>query len=279
MIAFVGSVFSPYYAWARRRGAGDPSNHCAINVALYGAGSQRWAMTERGSEALTRDGTSFTLGPSSVQWRGDALVVDIDEVAVPLPRRIKGRLTLRPDALTPQAFALDPDEQHLWWPVAPSARLEVAFEKPALHWRGHGYHDSNWGEVPLEDSFLSWTWSRAHLTRETAILYDVVPANGPERGLALRFDERGDAQSFAAPPAQGLPRGLWGVERATRVDNDHQARVVDTLEDAPFYLRSTLSTHLLGQAATAMHESLSLRRFDKAWVQALLPFRMPRRAG
>jgi carotenoid 1,2-hydratase len=28
---------------------------------------------------------------------------------------------------------------------------------------------------------------------------------------------------------------------------------------------------------TAMHESLSLRRFGARWVQALLPWRMPRR--
>ena len=33
IIAFIGSVFSPYYAWSGRR---DPLNHCAVNVALYG---------------------------------------------------------------------------------------------------------------------------------------------------------------------------------------------------------------------------------------------------
>ncbi len=33
LIAFIGSVFSPYYAWSGRR---SPDNHCALNVALYG---------------------------------------------------------------------------------------------------------------------------------------------------------------------------------------------------------------------------------------------------
>ena len=33
IIIFLGSVFSPYYAWSGRR---DPLNHCAVNVALYG---------------------------------------------------------------------------------------------------------------------------------------------------------------------------------------------------------------------------------------------------
>jgi carotenoid 1,2-hydratase len=52
--------------------------------------------------------------------------------------------------------------------------------------------------------------------------------------------------------------------------------VVRTLTDAPFYARSLVRTRWLGEAVTAMHESLSLQRFDSAWVQAMLPFRMPR---
>ncbi|MFM7004007.1 MAG: hypothetical protein ACKOXN_08715, partial [Limnohabitans sp.] len=51
LIAFVGSVFSPYYAWARRSGQADPENHCALNVAIYSKGASRWAMTERGKES------------------------------------------------------------------------------------------------------------------------------------------------------------------------------------------------------------------------------------
>jgi carotenoid 1,2-hydratase len=45
VIAFVGSVFSPYYHWAGRR---DPEDHVCINVALYRPGGNRWSMTERG---------------------------------------------------------------------------------------------------------------------------------------------------------------------------------------------------------------------------------------
>jgi carotenoid 1,2-hydratase len=37
-----------------------------------------------------------------------------------------------------------------------------------------------------------------------------------------------------------------------------------------------LDTRLLGQDATAMHESLSLDRFRSPIVQMMLPFRMPR---
>ena len=36
------------------RGRRDPSNHCAFNVALYGPRGARWAMTERGRDAVHR---------------------------------------------------------------------------------------------------------------------------------------------------------------------------------------------------------------------------------
>ena len=57
------------------------------------------------------------------------------------------------------------------------------------------------------------------------------------------------------------------------------AWLVQTLTDAPFYARSLLEAHWFGERVTAVHESLSLARLDSAWVQAMLPFRMPRRAG
>ena len=49
-----------------------------------------------------------------------------------------------------------------------------------------------------------------------------------------------------------------------------------TLEDAPFYARSQLSARLFGETVDVMHESLSLDRFRRPIVQAMLPFRMPR---
>jgi carotenoid 1,2-hydratase len=51
---------------------------------------------------------------------------------------------------------------------------------------------------------------------------------------------------------------------------------VRTLTDAPFYARSVLDAQWLGERVTVMHESLSLARFASPWVQAMLPFRMPR---
>ena len=51
MIAMLGCVFSPWYAWARAGGRRqvDPLEHSALNLALYGAAGHRWTLTERGA--------------------------------------------------------------------------------------------------------------------------------------------------------------------------------------------------------------------------------------
>lgn len=280
IIGFIGSVFSPYYAFARRAGMANPANHCAMNVALYGPRHSRWAMTERGENQLSRDSTSLTIGPSQMRWEGDTLIVDINEMAVPLPRKIRGTIRLRPNAITPSAYLLDDGGDHGWWPIAPSSRVEVDLEHPSLKWSGHGYFDTNAGRVPLEASFRRWDWSRADLPDgESAILYDTEQRAGAPRGLALRFDQQGNISEFEPPESTPLPSTLWRVARQTRADPGHQVTVKSSLEDAPFYSRSVLSTHLLGAPATAVHESLSLDRFSRPIVQAMLPFRMPRRSG
>ncbi|MDX2224748.1 MAG: carotenoid 1,2-hydratase, partial [Rhodospirillaceae bacterium] len=89
LIAFVGSVFSPYYAWSGRR---DPRDHCAVNVALYGKHSARWTMTERRAAAVETTPSRLRIGPSALTWRSDGLRIDLDEIGAPLPRRVRGAI-------------------------------------------------------------------------------------------------------------------------------------------------------------------------------------------
>ncbi|NCU85913.1 MAG: hypothetical protein EBV57_07895 [Betaproteobacteria bacterium] len=91
MIAFVGSVFSSYYHWARQRGHADPENHCCINVCLYGPGVRRWTMTERSRASMSRSVDHFAVGPSALHWDGSALTITVDEWSNPLPQRVRGR--------------------------------------------------------------------------------------------------------------------------------------------------------------------------------------------
>ncbi|NJO37977.1 MAG: carotenoid 1,2-hydratase [Rhizobiales bacterium] len=301
IIGFIGSVFSPYYALARRRGRGEPANFVALNVALYGAGHNRWCMTERGRSALTRERTRLTIGPSMLRSEGDDLVITIDETTVPWPRRLKGEVRVTPAALTTRTFDLDDEGRHRWSPIAPRCRLQVAMDRPSIHWRGNGYLDRNQGERPLEDDFSCWDWSRAQVNDDTVILYDITRRDGGQHAIGLRVDRQGRCLDIEPPPRSPLPPTIWRVPRSTQCGckahlpgcarrlpwNEGRgahgtrtpcsARIVDTLEDTPFYSRSIIETHLLGQLTIAMHESLSLDRFRQRWVHLLLPFRMPRR--
>jgi carotenoid 1,2-hydratase len=273
IIAFVGSVFSPYY---KITGRGDPENHCAINVALNGPRSNAWAMTERGRGKVSRSADHFAVGPSSVLWDGDCLTIDVDEISAPLPYRVKGRVRVYPELIGTTAFQLDPAGRHRWHPVAPRARVEVEMAHPGVSWSGDGYVDSNFGEEPLEAGFADWHWSRAHLNRDVAVLYEGVRRDGTPFDLALRFDHEGRWHDMPQPPSAKLPRTGWLVERLTRADKGFAPKVAATWIDAPFYARSAIDTRLWGEDTRAIHESLSLNRFRSPIVQSMLPYRMPR---
>jgi carotenoid 1,2-hydratase len=277
LIAFVGSAFSPYYARSRRRhgsARADPLEHCAFNVVLYGPASRRWAMTERGRGQVARDATRLAIGPSECRWVGDALRFEIDETCAPIPRRIRGTVTVRPHALLEDTWALDTARGHRWTPIAPRAHVEVALQ-------GEGYVDSNDGDAPLDEAFRSWHWSRATLAGgRAAVLYDTLRADGSRHTIALRFARGRPAEPLDAPPA-AIPAavGRWGVRRVVHGDRDSPPRILRTLEDGPFYARSLLQARWAGEPVTAFHESIDLRRLSAAWVRTLLPFRMPRRRG
>jgi carotenoid 1,2-hydratase len=278
IIAFVGSVFSPYYARARRRGPTDPLDHCALNVGLYGPRAHRWAMTERSRRHVERTADRFVVGPSALDWDGTRLKIAIDEWTVPIPGRLRGTVTVYPETLGRASWRLDAAGRHAWTPFAPRARVEVDLSEPALRWRGTGYLDSNAGDEPLERGFARWTWSRADLGDGAAVLYDVECRDGSASSLALHFAADGSAAEFAAPPVAPLPRAAWWrMPRATRSEHGRAPRVVATFEDTPFYARSLVESRLFGRRALSVHESLALDRFASPVVQAMLPFRMPRR--
>lgn len=274
IIVFLGSVFSPYYAIARRQGPADPMNHCCINVALYGSPA-RFAMTDRPVRALKRDDVSITVGPSAMRWDGKVLTLDLDEVAVPLPRRIRGQVRLTPGPMNRRVFTLDAAGHHHWRPMSAAAKVEVELEHPGLSWKGHGYFDSNWGSAPLERDFQEWDWCRVPLKEGAAILYDARRRDGTRQQLALRFHEDGRIEEMPVPPDVTMRRSMWGIRRATQ--SEKGARIVKTLLDTPFYARSVLETTLCGETAMGVHESLDCDRFAALPIQLLLPFRVPRR--
>jgi carotenoid 1,2-hydratase len=256
----------------------DPLDHAALNVALYGRPG-RWAMTERGRASVHRDSDTLAIGPSSLRWNGETLVITVCETGVPLPRAIRGEVRVTPEARTGFTAALDDAGRHRWRPMAPRARVEVTLHQPSLRWSGQGYLDSNDGDEPLEAGFRRWDWCRAALPGgEAALLYDTFPRIGAARSIAIHIARQGAVTPIVPPPLVALPRTAWRLPRFTRAEGG-AAHVTRTLTDAPFYARSVLQTQLLGHPTEAMHESVDLGRFAAPWTQAMLPFRMPRALG
>jgi carotenoid 1,2-hydratase len=273
-------VFSPYYAVARRNGAGDPHNHVALNVALYGRRARRWTMTERGASALSRSRDELVIGPSRLNWTGEALQIDIREIGMPIPRKVIGQVRVLPLALNPHAYAIDGHGHHIWRPIAPLARIEVALTSPSLSWSGRGYFDWNSGSAPLERDFLSWTWSRSSESARTRICYDVIRADGVRGTLDADFRTDGTAIHRAPMPLKTLQRSpVWRIPRWTRSQHDDEPVIDSTLEDTPFYARSIIQSDFDGKTIPSVHESLDLNRFRRGIVQLMLPFRMPRRTS
>ena len=281
MIAFVGSVFSPYYARARQRGPADPEHFCSLNVILYGPDRKRWALTERGRGELQRSKDLFQVGPSRMALQGSRLVIDVDEWCVPMPTRLRGQITVALRTPGERCFALDDAGQHRWWPVSPVAHVSVAMNAPDLVWQGQGYVDCNAGQVPLEQTFHGWHWLRAASAQGGEIHYDTEPRDGPGRSITVAHDANGRFTQAQEQPALAqssvASTPIWRIRRSVRADSGFSR--ASTLEDTPFYARSKVARDARGRTEFAMHESLDLDRFRRAWVRTLLPFRMPRRAG
>lgn len=293
IIAFVGSVFSPYYKWARRHGDADPLNHCSINVVLYGRDANRWCMTERHRGDIQRGPNQFMIGPSGLHYAPASdttgtLCIDINEKSAPLPLAVRGRIVVDVALQRQHHFSLDKAGQHQWWPAGPNSRINVDLCTPALHWNGDAYVDMNWGDCPLDESINYWCWSRLRTESGTRIFYDVHERQAtatdiegsPDTAHALSIDNRGNIAQLPSTDMIALPRTRWWrMPRHTR-RTDSAPKILETLEDTPFYSRSAVTTRLNGTQATGIHESVSLARFSQPVVQAMLCCRMPRwRAG
>lgn len=275
VIGFIGSVFSPWYRWSGRK---DPANHVCFNVATYGPGG-RFTMTDRGRSALRRSPNCLTVGPSSMRWTGSDLVIDINETSsLPVVSRVRGRITVTPQAINDRELALTSDGTHIWRPFAPVSDITVELDAPGWQWHGHGYFDANFGTRALEDDFSRWTWGRFPTGSGATCFYDAKRLDGSMLGTGLHFTPEGHVEAIEMPPKQRFRRSLWAVARETRGDVGTQPRQVMNMLDAPFYSRSMVETTIDGETCTGVHEALDLVRFRSPFLKPMLAMRVPRRA-
>ena len=235
-------------------------------------------MTDRGTSALRLSEDRLQIGPSSMSWDGNTLIIDVDEMTTPHPGKLTGQIRLRPTGLTDIEVPLKQDGTHIWRPFAPTARIEVDLDRKGWQWSGHGYFDANFGTAALEDDFSYWTWSRMPVRGGTAAFYDADRRDGSSLAVALTFAEDGSVTPMIAPPPkQRIARSLWAVRRETRGDANSNPHQVKAMLDAPFYTRSVVRTTIHGEQTTGVHEALDLNRFASPLLKPMLAVRVPRR--
>ena len=290
-ILFAGSVFSPRYAARVRQGERAlPTEHCAVNLALYKGGRQiAWVMAEHSGPQEFSEGR-VAVGGSVMESSGGRVRVTIDEQVTPFfghgfGRRVKGtiRMTSRAAPFAESALSVG-GRTHAWRALVPRGEVEADFPSLGVKFRGVGYHDRNHGDGRLGDAFSRWGWARRHREDGTDVLYSVVEKDGTRRAL---WASAGDDQIATPREATPLPDGAsrsarWGMRLPSRfgVTTD-EGRVLHCtpttlLEQAPFYNRfrarisdgddSAPDTQTLG-------EWLDLDRFSSRWNQFLIGFK------
>ncbi len=276
VIAFVGSVFSPFYFAKRQEvGQADPLDFCAFNVAVYDRGKRLWGFTEWSRERVTREPDRFVVGTNRIVREPGRITIDVDEACATGGHRIEGRIVMYPAHTADRSFVLDGGGAHRWHPIAPVGEMEVTLNRPGLRFRGSAYHDANNGDEPLEAALRRWSWSRHEVAGDTVVLYDGIRRDDSPFSLSLRFRPDGTVEEVDAPPMHRLSRSLWWrCPRSTRSEGGARPRIVRTLEDFPFYARTLLECTLFGECAPGVHESLELDRFTAKWMQWMLPFRI-----
>ena len=273
IIGFIGSVFSPWYYWNKRK---DPQNHVCINVAMYGKG-WRWTMTERGKQKLKRTQNMLKVGPSSFNWNKDHLIINFDEYSIPHFDNVKGTVKIIPKFISEIECNLLSDNSHVWRPFSPISKIEVDINKPGWQWEGHGYFDANFGSSALEKDFSYWTWGRFPTNKGSYTFYDAVPRKEKNVNIALLFKNNGTIEKIFNPPDKAnLSRSLWLVKRETRSDINFKPKQTKHMLDTPFYTRAGVQTSIFGEKSIGVHEALDLNRFSSPFLKPMLAVKAPR---
>jgi carotenoid 1,2-hydratase len=266
-IFMVGSLFSPRYSVAARRG-GRPREHCAVNFALYHRGlRRRWVLSEYRLMEQESD-RQLRIGRSTLSYEGNGVRMQVDERAAPWGRRVKARLTLEPMTPMGDEVQLVPGLPHWWQPLAPRTRAWLEVETENLSLEGLGYHDTNHGEEQLGARLPGWHWSRTHGERETVVDYVLPEGVAPVQVVAGPSGLRCQRGGIAV--AREMDRTVWGL-RVPRhlLGSTPVAGEGRLLESSPFYAR----VENRANGANTLGEVADFRRFHSPLIRWMAHFR------
>ncbi|MBC8102800.1 MAG: hypothetical protein H7Z41_09460 [Cytophagales bacterium] len=206
-IFLLGSPMTPYYKFVAEGNQPDPMDWCGVFFTLHENVNGKWK--ERAyAYNLYRDGDFHTDKPE-VSVGGSRLTYDAPgkwRVSIHERGLWRGRIEaemtfempLLGDNLSPEGDSMR-EATHAWVCTAPvcalNARIQINHSSP-ISFRGAGYHDHNFGTLPLRD-VAAWYWARGQVDSgdglpRSVILYYVSEISQPvPRVTALLFDAQG----------------------------------------------------------------------------------------
>ncbi|WP_163990079.1 carotenoid 1,2-hydratase [Pyxidicoccus caerfyrddinensis] len=267
-IFMLGSLFSPRYSVAARRG-GLPQEHSAVNFALYHEGVRRlWVLSEYPRAEVVSPG-QLRIGRSTLTYSGAGTVrMDVDDWTAPWGRPVRASLTLEPMTPVGEVVRLMPELPHYWQALAPRARARLEVPSLGVEADGLGYHDTNHGDELLGTRLSGWHWARTHREDATVVDYHLPDGVPPLRVVA---EERG-VRCERAPAQEARPTSMtgWGLRVPSRLHAGNEvvgeARL---LESSPFYARLEARKGRFD----SLGEVADFRRFHSPFIRWMAHFR------
>ncbi|WP_224243018.1 carotenoid 1,2-hydratase [Hyalangium gracile] len=266
-IFMVGSLFSPRYSVAARRG-GLPREHCAVNFALYHRGlRRRWVLSEypvMEQESPYR----LRIGRSTLSYEGEVVRMEVDERTAPWGRPVKARLVLEPMTPLGDEVQLVAGLPHWWQPMAPRARAWLTVDTEGLELEGLGYHDTNHGQEQLGARLSGWHWSRTHGARDTVVDYVLPDGSAPVQVIA--GPQGVQCRRGSGTLALETRRTGWGLRVPKRLLSSAPVESEPRLlESSPFYARVEARQGGLD----TLGEVADFRRFHSPLIRWMAHFR------
>ncbi len=236
-------------------------NHPGISISVYENDKPIfYDLSEYPQEkcSFSSEETSVVIGNNKLHSLSeDDIVTYILELDEELPDgdHLKGTITFSGKMISgelAQETSYSIKDRHVWNLVSPktkvSAEIELQtriYEKKDILFTGNGYHDHNYGHIPMYDTFRDWYWARFHFEKYSLVIYAMNDEKERHQAWLIEDKTGKVACTFTDIVFEdyAVNTFLLGFNRHIRISGndknnpDIQIFLNKKLDSGPFYVR------------------------------------------